>query len=269
MASFFFFDVRKVVVIHQGSRLRWCWEFARCRSSSIRRTCCLMSPWWTCRERPLSKADACRFHWMVCTIANELSLQLVLLEDCKDSQASSTRDWPFQSFLTRFIGHGHFWFATVCFRAWFSFGTEFFLSASASRSVLLPFFFLSVVHACASCRAEKKSDTARCHWQWDVNVIRCPLPQTTGRTSECLHASSWSKCMRDVTEHVGTKHIGPCSGPLTCPKVQSNKAFVRPLAVDLKAPVAIRANALRLAEEETALAARWSSSQDCCSAYMI
>ena len=41
---FFFFDLREVVVVQQGSRLRWCWEFARCRSSSIRRTCCLMSP---------------------------------------------------------------------------------------------------------------------------------------------------------------------------------------------------------------------------------
>ena len=40
----FLFDVRKVVVVQQGSRRQWCWEFACCRSSSIRRTCFLMSP---------------------------------------------------------------------------------------------------------------------------------------------------------------------------------------------------------------------------------
>ena len=89
----------------------------------------------------------------------------------------------------------------------------FFLSASASRSVLLLLLLLllllfSVVHACAAepnLPGRQKSDTARCHWQREVNVIRRPLPRTTGRTSECLHASSWSKCMRDVTEHVGTR----------------------------------------------------------------
>ena len=89
-----------------------------------------------------------------------------------------------------------------------------FLSASASRSVLL--LLLSVVHACAAgpnLPGRQKSDTACCHWQREVHVIRRPLPRTTGRTSEggrtseCLHASSWSKCMRDVTEHVGTRYV--------------------------------------------------------------
>ena len=75
-----FFDPWKVVIVQQDSRLR-CWEFACCRSSSIQRNCCLMSPWWICWERPVSKADACRFHRMGCTVANELSLQLI--EDCK------------------------------------------------------------------------------------------------------------------------------------------------------------------------------------------
>ena len=37
----FYFDVRKVVVVQQGGRLRWCWDCACCRSSSIRRTCLL------------------------------------------------------------------------------------------------------------------------------------------------------------------------------------------------------------------------------------
>ena len=53
-----------------------------------------------------------------------------------------------------------------------------FLSASASRSVL--FFFFSVVHACAAgpnLPGRRKSDTARCHWQREVNVIRRPLPR--------------------------------------------------------------------------------------------
>ena len=67
------------------------------------------------------------------------------------------------------------------------------------------FFFLSCMHVLPSriCRADKKNDTARCHWQQEVNVIRRPLPRKTGRSSECLHASSWSKCMRDSTKHVG------------------------------------------------------------------
>ena len=135
---------------------------------------------------------------MVCTVVDELSLQL--LEDCQVSWASSTRNRPSQPFLTRFIGHGHFGVAAVCFREWFSFGTDFF-------SLLQPcvlFFF------CCACMCQlpgrRKSDTARCYWQREVNVIRRPLPRTTGRTSECLHTSSSSKCMRDVTEHVGTNN---------------------------------------------------------------
>ena len=178
------FHVHKVVVVQQGSRLRWCWEFTCCRSSSTRRTCCLMSPWWTCRERPISKADAYRFHQIVCTVADELSLPL--LENCKASRASSP-NWPSQPFLTRFIGHGNFWVAAVCFRAWFSFGTEFF-------SLLQPrdrffFFFFSVVHACAAgpnLPGRQKSDTASCHWQREVNVMRRLLPRTTGRTLEWI-----------------------------------------------------------------------------------
>ena len=64
-----------------------------------------------------------------------------------------------------------------------------FLSASASRSSsFFSFFGLLCMHVPAA--GPTKSDTARCHWQREVNVIRRPLPRTTGRTSECLHASS-------------------------------------------------------------------------------
>ena len=66
-----------------------------------------------------------------------------------------------------------------------------------------------------------------------------------------------------------SKLEGPSSGRLTRPKVQSNGLFVRPLAVDHKAAVAIRTKTLRLVEEETRLAARKSSGQGWCSVYML
>ena len=49
---------------------------------------------------------------------------------------------------------------------------------------------------------------------------------------------------------------GPSSGYLTCRKVQSKEPFVRPLAVDHKAAVAICTKTLRLVKEETRLTAR-------------
>ena len=77
-----------------------------------------------------------------------------------------------------------------------SFSLCFSLAIGSSAS----FFLLSYMHVLPG---RQKSDTARCHWQREVNVIRRPLPRTTGRTSECLHAGSLLKFMRDVTEHVG------------------------------------------------------------------
>ena len=47
-----------------------------------------------------------------------------------------------------------------------------FLSASASRSVLLFFSCLSCMHVPAARRT--KSDTTRCHWQREVNIDRAP-----------------------------------------------------------------------------------------------
>ena len=44
--------------------------------------------------------------------------------------------------------------------------------------------------------------------------------------------------------------------------VQSNEPFVRPLAIDHKAAVAIRTKTLRLVKEETRLTARKTSGQD-------
>ena len=113
----------------------------------------------------------------VCTVADELFLQL--LEDCKALRESSTPNWSSQPFLTRFIGHGHFWIAAVCFRAWFSFGMEFF-SVSASRSVLRLFFLSVVLHQC-QLPGRQKSDTARCHGQREVNhAAPVALPPDNG-----------------------------------------------------------------------------------------
>ena len=139
-----------------------------------------------------------------CQLADELSLQL--LEDCKALRASSSPNWPSQPLpslldlsVTVTLGLQLFVFVHD-----FLLERSFSLCFSHAIGSSLFSFFFPVVHACASCRADKKSDTARCHSQREVNVIRRPLPQATGRTCDCLHASCRSKCMRDVTEHVGT-----------------------------------------------------------------
>ena len=62
-----------------------------------------------------------------------------------------------------------------------------------SLAIGSPFSVLSVpVLSCMHVPAAgpTKCDTALCHWQREVSVIRRPLPRTTGHTSECLHASS-------------------------------------------------------------------------------
>ena len=66
-----------------------------------------------------------------------------------------------------------------------SFSIGFILAIGSSLS-----FFFSFCRACMCQPGRQKSDTARCHWRREVNVIRRPLPRTTGRTSESLHASS-------------------------------------------------------------------------------
>ena len=87
------------------------------------------------------------------------------------------------------------------FSCMISFWKEVFLSASASRSVLLCFFFFYLsCHACmCQLPGRQKGDIARCHWQREVNSDTAPAA-----IDKCLHASSWSECMRDITEHVGT-----------------------------------------------------------------
>ena len=114
---------------------------------------------------------------MVCTVADELSLPL--LEDCQASRASSP-NWPSQPFLTRFIGHGHFWIAAVCFRAWFSFGTEFF-SLLQPHDRFFFFFFFFFCCACMCCRAEFAGPTKK--WY-------CPLPLATGGKRDTAPAAT-------------------------------------------------------------------------------
>ena len=139
--------------------------------------------------------------------ADKLSLQL--LEDCMLREPPVVQTGLLNPYLPYSIyrsrTHGHFGVAAVCFRAWFSVGTKRF-SLLQPRDRFFFFFFLS----CRACMCQlpgRQKDTARCHWQREVNVIRRPLPQATGRTWECLHASCRSICMRDVTEHVGTSHF--------------------------------------------------------------
>ena len=91
----------------------------------------------------------------VCTVADELSLPL--LEDCKASRASSP-NWPSQPLLDSSV---MVTFGLQLFVFVHDFPLEWtFLSASASRSVLLLlfFFFLSCMHVLPGriCRADKK-----------------------------------------------------------------------------------------------------------------
>ena len=105
------------------------------------------------------------------------------------------RNWASQPFLTWYIGDGHFWVASVCFRAWFSFGTEFF-------SLLQPrdqffFFFISVVHACASCRANKKVILPAAIGNWEINNGTAPAATDNGPYFEiaCTRVPEQNVCV--------------------------------------------------------------------------
>ena len=148
-----------------------------------------------------SKANVCRFHRRICTDDSLTNSPFNCSKTAK-LREPSTPNWPSQPLpslldlsVTVTLGLQLF----SCFRAWFSFGIEFF-SLLQPRDRFFFFFFSFPV----TLSGRQKSDTARCHWQREVNVIRRPLPQATGRTWESLHASCRSKCIGNVTEHEGT-----------------------------------------------------------------
>ena len=62
----------------------------------------------------------------------------------------------------------------------FAFTHDFLLERSFF-SLLQPrdrfFFFFPFCRACMCQPSRQKNDTARCNWQQEVNVIRCPLPR--------------------------------------------------------------------------------------------